>query len=180
MLPKTGTCAPFEQHPNQFSHAAPATVPPCSRQYLLRNQPLGNEGFFSSVECGDAVLTSASGEDLPLISWNWLSCPGLPTGFRPSLRHLVLTSTCTLQTHCGRVRGRDEEAPSQQQVKGLTPSPAQPYLRPLGLRLRKSASLLEWLNKKLSEQGGNVVNTYQILGSLGASNERLLHHRQEP
>ena len=98
----------------------------------------------------------------PTWTWNWLSCPGLPTGFRPSLRHLVLTSTCTLQTQCGRPHGTDEEASLQQQPSKLTSSPAQPYLRPLGLRLRKSASLLEWLNKKLSEQGGVLLNLYQV------------------
>ena len=30
------------------------------------------------------------------------------------------------------------------------------FLRPIGLKLKKSASLLEWLNKKLAEQGESL------------------------
>ena len=63
-----------------------------------------------------------------------------------------------LQTQSGRQRGMDEETPSQHQLRVLSSSPAQPYMRPLGLTLRKSASLLEWLNKKLSEQGTITKN----------------------
>lgn len=57
----------------------------------------------------------------------------------------------------------DEEASQQHQPIGSSCSPAQPYLRPLGLRLRKSASLLEWLNKKLSEQGRISSNVIRCL-----------------
>ena len=37
------------------------------------------------------------------------------------------------------------------------------FLRPIGLKLKKSASLLEWLNKKLAEQGESLIMDLQRL-----------------
>ena len=37
--------------------------------------------------------------------------------------------------------------------RALSSASGPSFLRPIGLKLKKSASLLEWLNKKLAEQG---------------------------
>jgi hypothetical protein len=47
--------------------------------------------------------------------------------------------------------------PSQQQARGVCLPAATTFLRPIGLKLKKSASLLEWLNKRLAEQGDLFV-----------------------
>ena len=61
MLPKTGNCAPFEQHSNHIPHASPSVVPPCSRQVpnLVPAQPSCNsprEGLLPSKETIETVM----------------------------------------------------------------------------------------------------------------------------
>ena len=109
----------------------------------------------------------------------WLAVPAhmLP-GFRPWLRHWF-DRTCLLQTQCGGSRRLDEEIPSQQQARGITLPPAASFLRPIGLKLKKSASLLEWLNKRLAEQGDIFIDLAPCPLEL-AHPYRLLGLRQEP
>lgn len=87
--------------------------------------------------------------------------PGLPTGFPATVTDT--NSTWKVQTQCGRLRGVDEEAMPQQLPRGLSSPPAPSFLRPIGLKLKKSASLLEWLNKKLAEQGEGFLSTIEAL-----------------